>query len=96
MNVLGKTLGYHKNDAIVSINGVVITAANANDFFKNFGTGSKTGDSLTISVLRNNVPVELKGTMMKFPIMKNNVLRFNNSPSEEQVMLRNAWLKAKA
>ena len=36
MNVLGKNLGYHLNDEIISVNGENISAANANDFFQNF------------------------------------------------------------
>jgi len=93
MNLLGKTLGYHKNDVIVSVNGLAISTANANNFFQTFGSHSKNGDSLHISILRNNIPVELKATMMKFPVMKNNVLRFTTTPTPEQMMLRNAWLK---
>jgi predicted metalloprotease with PDZ domain len=97
-NELGKILNYHKNDEIVSINGTIITAANANSFYKNFGASSKVGDSLTINVMRKDAsgsysPVQLKATMMKFPVVKNNVLEFNTAPSEKQSMLRNAWLK---
>jgi len=101
MNELGKLLGYHKNDEIVSINGEKISAANANSFFKNFGSSSKVGDSLVINIIRKDtngseVPVELKATMTKIPVVKYNVLQFNDTPSTEQMMLRNAWLKPSA
>jgi hypothetical protein len=96
MNQLGKILGYHKNDVIVSVNGLAISTSNANHFFQTFGSSSKSGDSLIINILRNSVPVELKATMTKFPVTKNNVLQFATSPSAEQLMLRNAWLKPKA
>jgi predicted metalloprotease with PDZ domain len=98
MNQLGKTLGYHENDEIVSVNGQKISLSNANSFFKNFGSSSNVGDSLVINVIRkdaagNDVPVELKGTMTKFPVTKYNVLQFNHSPSQEQITLRDIWLK---
>jgi predicted metalloprotease with PDZ domain len=100
-NEIGKILDYHKNDEIISVNAIKISAANANSFLKNFGSSSKAGDSLVINVMRktgdgNYVPVELKATMMKFPIVKYNVLELNPSPSEKQLMLRKAWLKPKA
>ena len=100
-NELGKILDYHKNDEIVSVNGEKISAANANSFFKKFGSSSKPGDSLVINVMRKDVngnytPVVLKATMTKFPIVKYNALQFIDTPSEQQIMLRNAWLKAKA
>jgi predicted metalloprotease with PDZ domain len=101
MNQLGKTLGYHQDDEFVSVNGEKISLSNANSFFKNFGSSSKAGDSLVINVMRkdatgNYVPVELKATMIKFPVIKYNVLRFSESPSEEQKMLRDKWLKPAA
>jgi hypothetical protein len=98
MNALGKELGYHLRDEIVSINGENFSVEKANDFFKNFGALSNPGDSLVIKVMRKNGggnygPVILNGVMTKFPIMKYNVLEFSNTPSPEQLMLRNAWLK---
>lgn len=54
LNELGKSLDYHVNDEIVSVNQEKITAFNANNFFKNFGSGSKAGDSLTITVIRKD------------------------------------------
>lgn len=97
MNALGKLLGYQKNDEIISVNGEPLTAANVGTYFRNFGKSSKVGDSLTVTVMRNvngnNVAVQLKATMMKFPVMRFNVLEFLPDPTKEQLALRNAWIK---
>ena len=98
MNSLGKLLGYQKNDEIISVNGEQLTVANVGAYFRNFGKTSKIGDSLTVTVMRKDlngttVPVELKGTMMKFPVMRFNVLEFSDTPTKDQLALRNAWLK---
>jgi len=98
MNEMGRTLGYLKNDEIISINGKELTAQNANDVINGLFASAKAGDSLTINVMRkdstgNDTPVELRTTMIKFPVIKYNVLTFSDSPSQEQLMIRNAWLK---
>jgi hypothetical protein len=98
MNELGRTLGYIKNDEFISINEKELTAQNANDLINDLYASAKTGDSLLIKVMRknstgNDTPVELKGTMMKFPVIKYNVLTFSDTPSQDQLMLRNAWLQ---
>jgi len=99
MNKMGRTLGYLKNDEIISIDGNELTAQNANDVINELYTSSKTGDSIVIKVMRkdtngNDKPVELKATMAKFPVIKYNVLSFSDSPSQKQLMIRNAWLKS--
>jgi predicted metalloprotease with PDZ domain len=97
-NSVGKTLGYKKNDIIISVNGVNIGATNAFRLFGNFGGGSKVGDSLIVKVMRkdqNGVEKEwiLTALMTKFPVVKLNVLDFIDHPSPEQLTLRNDWLK---
>jgi predicted metalloprotease with PDZ domain len=54
MNSLGKQLGYHKSDEIISINGETLKLSNANTFFQNFGSDSKAGDSLVVKVMRKD------------------------------------------
>ena len=98
MNALGKNLGYHLNDEIISVNGENITAANANNFFQNFGNTSKSGDAFIIKVTRKDVKgvedtVELKSVMTKFPKIKSNALELSDNPSGQQLLIRNAWLK---
>jgi predicted metalloprotease with PDZ domain len=54
MNSLGKALGYHLNDEIISINGEEFEVAKINSFFQNFGASSTPGDSLIIKVMRKD------------------------------------------
>jgi predicted metalloprotease with PDZ domain len=97
LNSFGKAMGYRKNDEILSINGVEIRFDNANDFFNSFRKTSKVGDELVVRVMRKDENgtdqiVELKGILVKLPKTKNNVLSFSETPSPEQLMLRNYWL----
>ena len=109
--VRDKILGRKTKDADIVCEGDGIQLAHATaakfapapkvSFFKNFGSSSKVGDSLVINVIRkdaagNDVPVELKATMMKFPVIKYDILQFNDSPSQEQMTLRDIWLKPSA
>jgi predicted metalloprotease with PDZ domain len=98
MNSLGYKLGYRLNDEVVSVNGEAITSANALNFIRNFGANAKERDSLVIQVIRkddsgNALPVDLKATMTKFPVVKLNVLEFDANPTPQQLLIRNAWLK---
>ncbi|HRI19849.1 MAG TPA: peptidase M61 [Panacibacter sp.] len=98
MNEVGRQLGYYINDEIISVNGENIGAANVNSFFSSFGNVSKNGDPLIVKVMRkdaagNDVPVELNGTMHKYPVIKYNVLEFSNNPTQEQLIRQNAWLQ---
>lgn len=91
MNEIGKTLGYHKGDEIVSVNGKDLSFKDGS-FFPNLYASSKSGDPLVIKVMRNNEPAELKAAMQKMPIKKSNLLTFIDKPTEQQLMLRKAWL----
>jgi len=98
MNSLGYELGWHKDDEWVSINGKEVSAPNARNIINDIYKSAKPGDDLTIKVMRKNAdgkaePVELKGHMMKFPVRKFHVLSFNDRLTDEQQMLRDAWLK---
>ncbi|HYK44992.1 MAG TPA: peptidase M61 [Parafilimonas sp.] len=101
INSLGRSMGYHPGDEIVSVNGEEVSLAKASSLFKNFGASSKPGDSLIVNVMRKNengesMPVTLRGVMTKFPIIKYNVLGFSGAPTQEQLKLRDAWLKPRA
>jgi len=98
MNVLGKNLGYHVNDEILSVNGEDLSAANANNLFQAFGSNSKPGDAMVIKVARKNArdvkdTLELKSVMTKFPKIKYDALELADNPSQQQLLIRNAWLK---
>ena len=98
MNDFGKAMGYRKNDEIVSINGVEITQANTQEYFKNFQNSIKSGEDFIVKVMRKDDKgedkvVELKGVMVKSPIVKFNVIEFSAAATPEQLTLRNYWLK---
>ncbi|HTQ64029.1 MAG TPA: hypothetical protein VMI12_04490 [Puia sp.] len=98
MNALGYQLGWRKGDEWVSINGKEASAANARNIINDLYKSAKVGDDLTVKVMRKNTdgkaePVELKAHMTKFPVRKFHVLSFNDRLTEEQQMLRDAWLK---
>jgi predicted metalloprotease with PDZ domain len=98
LNALGKTLGFHKNDEIISINGEELNKTDVNNIFANFGKTSKAGDDLIIIVKRKDEngaekTVELTAKMTKYPILKFNALEVLESPDADQLMLRNFWLK---
>jgi predicted metalloprotease with PDZ domain len=98
LNAFGKAIGYQLNDEIISINGADMNLSTINNFFRNFQTSSKVGEELIVRVKRKvengeDKMVELKGVLVKFPIIKYNVLRFSESPAVEQLKLRNDWLK---
>jgi predicted metalloprotease with PDZ domain len=98
MNALGQNLGYHHNDEIISVNGENISTGNANHFFQNFGNTSNPGDAFVIKVIRKDVKgtrdtMELKSVMTRFPKFKSNALELADNPSQQQLLIRNAWLK---
>jgi len=98
MNAFGKAMGYQKNDEIISINGVDISPATFGHFFKDFQSTAKVGEELIIKVNRQaengtSQLVELKSRLFKVPLIKYNVLRFSETATEEQLKLRNYWLR---
>jgi hypothetical protein len=75
-----------------------MSQSNAPKFFRNFQSSSKVGDNLVVVVKRKDENgteklVELKQQMVKVPIVKFNVLKFSTAATDEQVKLRNYWLK---
>jgi len=98
MNPLGKKLGYHPGDELMTLNGKEITAANQRSVIGEMNASAKQGDSLIIKVSRKNADgsdgvVELRGTMAKYPVKKYNVLSYAETLNDEQAMLKNIWLK---
>lgn len=96
MNSLGRILSYQKGDEFVSINGKDLSPQEANSIIGNLYKTANVGDSLVIKVMRNNAPVELRATMKKFPVIKYNVLAISDTASQDQMILRNTWLKPRA
>jgi predicted metalloprotease with PDZ domain len=98
MNALGRKLGYHPGDELLSINGKDITAANQKTVTSSLYASAKPGDDMVVKVSRKNADgsdgtAELTGSMTKYPIKKFNVLSYSDNLNEEQTMLKNIWLK---
>ena len=98
MNSLGKALGYQNGDEILSINGKDFVPQRAAGVIKSIYDTAKPGDDLIVKVMRKGADgkdstIELKSVMTKFPVIKENVLSFNEHPSDDQLKLRDAWLK---
>lgn len=98
MNEFGRAMGYHLGDEFISINGVELAPPNIQAYFKNFQSTVKAGDDLIVKVMRKGENgeekiVELKGVMVKSPVIKTNVLEFSETATPRQLTLRNYWLK---
>jgi predicted metalloprotease with PDZ domain len=98
LNDFGKAVGYKLNDEIISINGVDMNTSNIRGFFGSFQTNAKAGTDFVVKVKRKDESgteqiLELKAVMVKSPVFKYNVLRFSDKATEEQLKLRNYWLK---
>jgi hypothetical protein len=91
-------MGYRKNDEIISINGLEVNQSNTQKFFRDFQSSSRVGENLVVTVNRKDESgaekiIELKGTLIKVPVVKFNVLRFSETATEDQLRLRSYWLK---
>jgi predicted metalloprotease with PDZ domain len=98
MNDFGRAMGYHKDDEILSINGVDMNLSTISSFLRNFQTKVKAGEEIIVKVNRKDdhgtaQVIELKSVMVKSPVIKFNVLRFSDTATAEQLKLRNEWLK---
>jgi len=98
MNELGRKLGYHIGDEVLELNGKDFTAANQKSVTSSLYASAKVGDSLVVKVARKDSegrlgPVNLLGSMAKYPIKKFNVLSYMDNPTQEQAMLKDLWLK---
>ena len=93
LDVFGKDyIGFKKGDLIKSWNGEELTFENINDVLNNYANGAKEGDELLITVIRGDEEMELKTTITAIPIEKEHVMLLVESPTEEQLALRKAWL----
>jgi len=93
LNSFGKSLGYQEGDILVSFNDSLVNFENLNSrieqLFKNM---VKEGDMLTVTIKRNNEIKKLQGTVIKVPKKRRHLLKFNPTPTAEQLRIRNTWL----
>jgi predicted metalloprotease with PDZ domain len=98
MDEFGQKMGYKENDIIHSINGVIITPKNIMDVYRDIIKNSKTGDKLTVEVIRKNKAgkesaKKLKGKLIAInKEVKHSILPADEMSEQQAKMLR-AWLK---
>ncbi len=97
LNEFGKKMGYKLNDEIVSFNGDEVSPANFADLITKYNSTVKEGDNVTAQVRRKKANgeaelVNLTAPAMKVTKIEEHKLEFENTPSPEQLMIRNAWL----
>ncbi|MES1220274.1 MAG: peptidase M61 [Bacteroidota bacterium] len=97
LDTMGRLLGYRTGDELMLLNGKEISFATINKVVTDYYSSVKTGDSVTVTVLRKDSEgvqkqIELKATAFKVPSLKYNSLSFNDAATTEQLNLRNAWL----
>jgi predicted metalloprotease with PDZ domain len=97
MNEFGKRMGYQQNDEILSLNGMAVTPGNFPELIAFVKEGMKEGQELEVKVARKNESggvetMRLAAPLMKITNTKKHVLEFMEQPTEQQVLVRNAWL----
>jgi len=98
MNELGRTLGYRVGDRLQAFNGQEVSFSKLQPVMSALFKSAKPGDSLVVTVLRKDesgkeMPVDLKGKMTKYPVVKFNVLTYMDNADAQQLALRNEWLR---
>jgi predicted metalloprotease with PDZ domain len=100
LNNQGIAMGFQVGDILLKINGEVIPelGEKAGAFIMKQVASLKEGEKLSYTVLRKNENGELKETELTAPIRKVErkqrfIIAINPNATEEQVRLRNAWLK---
>ncbi len=98
MNSLGKEMGYEQGDIIVSVNGLKVTLATANNVLDRYDDKLEVGDKIKVVVLREKEgalkKMKLKARAISVRKQNYHVLRFNEDVSDKEMALREAWLKA--
>lgn len=97
LNEFGKDMGYEEGDVLVSLNGQEITLQTAQDIFNDFATKTEEGEKITMVVKREikgkTKKKKLKGKAILQETTQRYVLSLNESPSESQKVVREAWLR---
>ncbi|HKC68975.1 MAG TPA: peptidase M61 [Bacteroidia bacterium] len=100
-DAFGKKMKYKEYDEIVSFNGKSVTLDNCKEILFGFLRNAKVGDKLEVVVARKkgkNGKEKIKTLSAKVvPVTKTiaNNISVNTSPSNKQVIARNAWLGLK-
>ena len=78
-------------DIIDKINGEKLSMANIRKIFVQINNAHKAGDTITITVIRNDEPVDLG--LHLYARKNKHVFSVNENATEKEVELRNAWMR---
>ena len=78
-------------DAIDKIDSSKLTVMNFRKLFSQINSSHKAGDTITMTVIRNDKPVDLE--LQLFYHKNKNVFSINENANKQEVELRNAWEK---
>lgn len=97
MNMFGQEMGYEKGDIIYKFDGIEIDIENYEKEFQAFPDRHEIGDEISAVVLRVNDKGKLKKVKLKAKTVvvdktKEASLVLMNSPTENQLTLRKAWV----
>ena len=98
VNEFGKQMGYKANDELISINGQAMEMMKIQTIMTDFNANTKEGEMVTVEVARKNAEgkeeiIKLSAPAILVEVKQRNVLKLAESPSAEQLKLRNQWLK---
>ena len=98
MNEFGKALGYEFGDVLVSLNGEPIELATINAMFQEYQKNTKPGDEVTVVVRRlveeEEKEIELKANAVGIEVTDKHILSFSEESTQDQAMIKEAWLSA--
>lgn len=93
LSPFAKSIGFKITDKIVALDGKTINIQNIQDFI-NYSKTIKEGQNVTVTILRDNKKMELKGKAI-LDKMTMETLQFKANPTPEEKKLQDQWLTGK-
>lgn len=93
LSPFAKSIGFKATDEIVALDGKTINIQNVQAFI-DYSKTIKEGQDVTVTILRNNNKMELKGKAI-LDKMTIESLQFKANPTAEEQKLQNQWLTGK-
>ncbi|WP_346985577.1 PDZ domain-containing protein [Chryseobacterium sp. POE27] len=93
LSPFAKSIGFKITDKIVALDGKTINIQNIQDFI-NYSKTIKEGQNVTVTILRDNAKMELKGKAV-LDKMTIETLQFKANPTPEEKKLQDQWLTGK-
>jgi predicted metalloprotease with PDZ domain len=98
MNDFGRAMGYQEGDVFAKLNGKKATPLNFKIFRDTWAKNVKKGDKLKIEMLRPEANGTYKKIKLSSPVFESeskryNQLTFDSQATENQLLLRKAWLE---